>query len=133
MRFIYKIIVLSIFLVACDMSKEQNAESTSAGVVVHGCDASGWVRNNNRFPVRVKKVYLDCTYSCSEQTESIEVFQPTQKMFDYISRRDGYHVFSMDGAEIGWIRPYPNGRSESPSINKPTEPGVHRFSGIGVK
>jgi|GEM_PF-5670042 len=82
-----------------------NSESVSAGVIVHGFCSPGWIKNVNPFPVRVKQVWI----FQGETTKWVEVLQPNEEIPLYVSHQHGFHVYSLDGVEIGWIRPWQNG------------------------
>ncbi len=119
MRNILSIIVLSIVFAACDTTPAEkrpenlNSESMSAGVVAHGFTSPGWIQNQNMFPVMIKQVWL----FHGESTQWVKVFQPGEKQFQYINHQYGYHISSVGGNEIGWIKPERNGSSQ-PLKNK---------------
>lgn len=107
------VIASFLMLLACEhpirRSEAQfvNAESRAAGVVVHGCSTEGWIRNDSGETLRIKQVWI----FRGETTEWLLVFKPGQKKQQYISPQHGFHVYNMDGVEIGWIRPTRNGIS----------------------
>lgn len=86
-----------------------DAESVSAGVLVHGYCGGGWIKNTNDFPVRVKRVWI----SKGESTQSIDVLAPGEVHSLFVSHRHGFYVTTLDGVEIAWIRPNPNGPKSS--------------------
>ncbi len=107
-------IALLLLFAACDLRPAEqrpenlNSKSSSAGVVVHGYASPGWIENTNPFPVRIKQVWI----FRGEFTEWINEFQPGEKKHQYISHQHGFYIYSLDGAEIGWIRPEQNGSRE---------------------
>lgn len=82
-----------------------NSESVSAGVIVHGHDSPGWIQNTNSVPVSITQVWV----FRGETTEWTRVFKPMEKESRYISNQHGFHISTVDGGNIGWIRPYQNG------------------------
>jgi len=72
----------------------------NAGITVHGYCKKGWIRNDNDFPVRIKQVWI----FKGETTQWIKIFQPGEIYHQYISHQHGWHVYTIDGVEIGWIR-----------------------------
>jgi hypothetical protein len=106
------LVVASLLLSACDMRNAEdkpenyNSESVEAGVIVHGYTSPGWIQNTNPYPVRVKEVWI----FDGETTDWVETLQPGEKIPSYISHQNGFHIYTMDGIEVGWIRPYPNGQ-----------------------
>lgn len=111
MRSVLLVIVISLSLIACDMRpadqrpENLNSESSSVGVIVHGYTSPGWIQNNNSYPVRIKRVWI----FRGETTEWINVFQPGEKRLQYISHQHGFHIYLLDGTEVGWIKPEQNG------------------------
>jgi len=86
-----------------------NAESISAGVVVHGCNSSGWIKNENDFPVRIKNI----SWITTNEVGWIKVFQPNEISHQLlVGRQHGFHIYTLEGVEIGWVRPIPNGKKE---------------------
>ncbi|MFA5070099.1 MAG: hypothetical protein WC528_02355 [Patescibacteria group bacterium] len=82
-----------------------NSESAAAGIVVHGYCTSGWIKNTNSYPVRIKEVWI----FKGETTDWIDVFQPGEQRPQYISGQHGFHIYTLDGIEVGWIHPVRNG------------------------
>lgn len=112
MKVILSILALSSLLLAgCDFRpaykrpENLNSESESAGVVIHGYTSPGWIQNTNPFPVRIKQVWI----FRGETTQWIDVFQSGDKQPQYISHQHGFYIYSLDGVEIGWIKPECNG------------------------
>lgn len=105
MRNLLYLFILSFALAACG---NPNAETKSAGVVVHGYESAGWIQNTNTFPVRIKRVTVDR----GESTKWIEVFAPgDKKQMCFVSAWSGFHIHTLDGVEIGWIKPEKNGQT----------------------
>jgi hypothetical protein len=81
------------------------SESSQAGVIIHGMDSPGWIQNTTSNTLRVKAVWI----FRGETTQWIRELKPTEKMKAYISNQHGFHVYTLDGAEIAWITPVLNG------------------------
>lgn len=88
-----------------DRPENRNSESSEGGVTVHGFSAYGWIENGNSFPVRVKGVWI----FQGETTQWITEFAPGERQPMFVSHQNGFHVYTLDGVEIGWIRPVQNG------------------------
>lgn len=89
-------------------AQQTNSESENSGVVVHGYACQGWIKNTNIFPVRIKGVFI----TSGEITTWVEVFQPREVKDGYINGQSGFHIYTLDGIEIGWVRPLENGSEE---------------------
>lgn len=106
------VLILALLLAACSFKpceerpENFNSESVAAGVVVHGYASPGWIQNTNSYPVRIKQVWI----FHGEATKWIDAFQPGEKRQQYISHQHGFHIYTLDGVEIGWICPVQNGR-----------------------
>src|SRR3989344_696157 len=114
MRIVLSVLCACLLLIACDSTSVKpgrerpenlSSESVSAGVIIHGYTSPGWIQNTNSFPVRIKQVWI----FRGETTDWLDVFQPGEKRPQYISHQHGFHIYSLEGAEIGWIRPERNG------------------------
>lgn len=86
--------------------KIETSETKNSGVIVHGWESDGWIENTNDFPVRIKEVWI---YR-GETTVWINIFLPNQKIEQFISQQHGFHIYTLDGIEIGWIQPIRNGK-----------------------
>ncbi len=101
--------IVFLFILACTSTSEKpecyNSESTSEGVIVHGFGSVGWIQNTNSFPVRIKEVWI----FRGENTLWIKVFQPGEKLGQFISHQHGFYIYDLNGIEMGWIQPTKNG------------------------
>ena len=82
--------------------QEQKHESSAAGVTVRGFDCWGWVKNNNNFSVRIRKVYAR---NWGEQSRWVETFTPSEKYKIYVERHNAFYIYDMEGVIIGYIQP----------------------------
>lgn len=89
-----------------DSYKRINAETIGIGVVVHGYETIGWIKNTNDFPVRVKHIWR----GKGEFTQWIKVFQPGEIIDQEIRSSSRFYVLTMAGGEIGFIKPTGNGQ-----------------------
>jgi len=107
-------VILTLVLIGCDMRPSDqrpenfDAETTNAGVVVHGYDCAGYIQNTNQVPVRVKQVWA----FRGETTIWLKVFQPEEKQAQYVSNQNRFYVYDMNGVEIGFIYPSDNGKEK---------------------
>jgi len=86
----------------CESNRQQlKIKNSAAGVTVQGLDCWGWVRNNNAFPVRIKKVFV----SWGERTHWVEKFTPGEKYKVYVHRKNAFYIYDLKGAIIGYIKP----------------------------
>ena len=88
-----------------------NVTSDDGGVVVKGYNSKGYIQNTNEFPVRIRKIRIAGYYG--EVTSWIKKFEPGEKVEQYIRGRgwleeypsDGFYVYEMNGALIGFVVP----------------------------
>jgi len=82
------------------------ALSDNGGLLVVGCNSSGYIQNANDFPIRVKMIKRARQFG--ECTRYIRILQPNEKIEHYMNDGFAFYIYTLDGTEIGYVRPYRN-------------------------
>ena len=81
--------------------RRPNNTVREGGLVIRGWDSPGSVTNTRPFPVRIRQVWV-CR---GESTTAVYVLAPgEQRPLGCVTLGTGFHVYSLDGIEIGWAR-----------------------------
>lgn len=97
-------IFILLLLAGCKSRYEPTVEE--AGIIVEGFNRSmgykpnGSITNMNNFPVRIRQVWI----FKGETTQWVKVFEPYETKIQSISYQHGWHIYTLDGIEIGWLR-----------------------------
>jgi len=85
-----------------DPKSECIHKSSAKGVVVRGYNSPGWIENTNELSLRIKGVRVT---RYSEITYFIKELQPGETKGMYMHDDLGFHIYTLNGVEIEWIRP----------------------------
>jgi hypothetical protein len=58
-----------------------------------------WINNTNNFSVRIKQVWI----GHAEITMWIKEFVANESVYQIYNSQYGWHIYTMDGIEVGWI------------------------------